>query len=133
MTAESQGFLALGAGLALLAVAAGAFGAHGLEGRLTADGQATFATAVDYHMYHAVALLLVGLLVGRFSRRLLVWAGWFFVTGTVLFSGSLYLLALTGARWLGLVTPFGGVCFLIGWFCVFWTFYRGASPDMSSG
>lgn len=110
-------FLTLGAISALLAVAAGAFGAHGLRGRLTPDLLDVFETAARYQTYHALALLAVGLLLQRAGAGapLVGGAGWLFVAGTLLFSGSLYLLALSGVRWLGAITPLGGVAFLLGW------------------
>ena len=115
-------FLALGAGLAFLGVAAGAFGAHGLRDRLAADLLEIFEIAVRYQMYHALALLGVALTMSRLGASLLLmWAGWLFVAGIVIFSGSLYLLSLTGTRWLGAVTPIGGVAFLAGWFCLAWS------------
>ena len=109
-------FLLLGALSGLLAVAAGAFGAHALRAVLTPDLLAVFETGARYQMYHALALLLVALLSAAAPhRRTVAAAGWCFVLGTLLFSGSLYLLALTGIRWWGAVTPVGGVLFLIGW------------------
>ena len=108
-------FLLLGALSGLLAVAAGAFGAHALRAVLTPDLLAVFETGARYQMYHALALLLVALLSATAPQRLIAAAGWCFVLGTLLFSGSLYLLALTGIRWWGAVTPVGGVCFLVGW------------------
>jgi uncharacterized membrane protein YgdD (TMEM256/DUF423 family) len=107
--------LVLGALSALISVAAGAFGAHALRGRLTPELLATFETAARYQMYHALALLAVGLAGGRSASPLWTWAGGLFVAGTLLFSGSLYALALTGIRWLGAITPLGGLCFLAGW------------------
>lgn len=111
-------FFGLGAGSALVAVAAGAFGAHGLRGRLTPELLAVFETASRYQMYHALGLLAVAWAVSRWPGALPVWAGWLFVAGTVLFSGSLYILALTGVRWWGAVTPLGGLAFLAGWLCL---------------
>lgn len=108
-------FAALGAASALIAVAAGAFGAHALRARLAPDSLATFETAVRYQMYHALALLLVAWAVTRWPVPPVRAAGWLFVAGTVLFSGSLYALALTGVRAFGPVTPLGGLCFLAGW------------------
>jgi uncharacterized membrane protein YgdD (TMEM256/DUF423 family) len=108
-------FAALGAVSALIAVAAGAFGAHALRARLAPDSLATFETAVRYQMYHALALLLVTWAVTRWPVPPVRAAGWLFVAGTVLFSGSLYALALTGVRAFGPVTPLGGLCFLAGW------------------
>ena len=106
---------------ALIAVAAGAFGAHALRDRLTADMLGTWQTAAAYQLYHALALLAVGIVLGRFSSEGPPWlsaSGWLFVAGTVLFSGSLYALALSGVTWLGAVTPLGGVAFLLGWAAV---------------
>lgn len=111
-------FFGLGALSALMAVAAGAFGAHALRVRLTPEHLATFETAARYQMYHALALLAVAWTVTRWPGALPIWAGWLFVAGTVLFSGSLYVLALTGIRWWGAVTPLGGVAFLAGWICL---------------
>ena len=111
-------FFGLGAGSALVAVAAGAFGAHGLRGRLTPELLAVFETASRYQMYHAFGLLAVAWAVSRWPGALPVWAGWLFVAGTVLFSGSLYILALTGVRWWGAVAPLGGLAFLAGWLCL---------------
>ena len=111
-------FITAGAVSAFIAVAAGAFGAHALRERLSAALLDTFQTGATYQMYHALALLGVGLLLTRFSGEGSPWltaAGWLFVAGTVLFSGSLYLLALTDTRWLGAITPLGGVAFLLGW------------------
>ncbi len=111
-------FFRLGALSALVSVAAGAFGAHALRARLTPEYLAVFETAGRYQMYHALGLLAVALAVTRWPGALPVWAGWLFVAGTVLFSGSLYILALTGIRWWGAVTPLGGVALLVGWLCL---------------
>ncbi len=109
-------FIAAGALSALLAVAAGAFGAHALKQRLPPDLLAVFEVGVRYQMYHAVALLFLGLLGDRAPLSPVAMAsGWLFLSGTLLFSGSLYVLALFGARWLGAITPLGGLCFLAGW------------------
>jgi uncharacterized membrane protein YgdD (TMEM256/DUF423 family) len=105
----------LGCVFGLLAVAAGAFGAHALRARLPADLLAVFETAARYQMYHALALLAVALVAARAPSSLAAAAGWLFCAGIVLFSGSLYALALTGIRVLGAVTPLGGLCFLAGW------------------
>jgi uncharacterized membrane protein YgdD (TMEM256/DUF423 family) len=115
-TMSGTTWLRLGAILGGLAVAAGAFAAHGLEGRLSERGLALFETAARYQMYHALAMVAVGLLAGsaRPGRALGV-AGWSFSLGILLFSGSLYALALSGVRWLGAITPIGGVLFLVGW------------------
>jgi uncharacterized membrane protein YgdD (TMEM256/DUF423 family) len=111
-------FFSLGASSALLSVAAGAFGAHALRGRLSPEYLTVFETAARYQMYHALGLLAVAWAVSRWPAGTAQWAGWLFVVGTVLFSGSLYALALTGERWLGAVTPLGGVAFLLGWLCL---------------
>ena len=108
-------FLLVGAVAGFLAVALGAFGAHGLRSRLSPDMLAVFETAVRYHMYHALAILLVALMLGRFDGWMFRAAGWAFAVGVVLFSGSLYLLAVTGVTILGAITPIGGVAFLAGW------------------
>jgi uncharacterized membrane protein YgdD (TMEM256/DUF423 family) len=115
----SRTFLFLGAMLGFLGVAGGAFGAHALRARLSPDMLAVFETGVRYHMYHALAVLLVGAILGRQeSSRLAATAGWLFIVGIVFFSGSLYALALTGVGTLGAVTPIGGVLFLAGWLCL---------------
>ena len=108
-------FLLAGAVAGIVAVAFGAFGAHGLRGRLSPDMLAVFETGVRYHMYHALALLLTAAMAQRLDSRAIVAAGWSFVAGIVLFSGSLYLLAVTGVTILGAITPIGGVAFLAGW------------------
>lgn len=108
-------FLVAGAILAGLAVAAGAFGAHGLEGRVSPDRIETFRTGVTYHMYHALALLFVGWWATQDPGVLTAWAGGCFLAGIALFSGSLYVLVLTDTPWLGAVTPLGGVAFIAGW------------------
>jgi len=111
-------FLLLGAVAAFLAVTLGAFGAHALRGRLSPDMLAVFQTGVQYHVYHALALILVSAIMGRMSGWLIQTAGWCFVAGIVLFSGSLYLLAATGVTVVGAITPIGGLAFLIGWACL---------------
>ncbi|HEX8905540.1 MAG TPA: DUF423 domain-containing protein [Longimicrobiaceae bacterium] len=108
-------FWRLGAIFGFLGVAAGAFGAHALRSRLSADLLAVFETGARYQMYHALALLAVALAAGRAPSRALRAAGWLFTAGIVVFSGSLYALALTGVRVLGAITPLGGLCFLAGW------------------
>ena len=109
-------FMLIGSLAGFVGVAAGAFGAHGLRNRLSPEMLGVFETAVRYQMYHALALLITGVLVGRVGdARLLTVAGWSFITGIVLFSGSLYALALTGIAGLGAITPLGGLAFLVGW------------------
>ena len=118
MTGVDRLFFGVGALSALISVAAGAFGAHALRARLTPELLAVFETAARYQMYHALGLLAVAWATSRSPGALPVWAGWLFVAGTVLFSGSLYALALTGVRWWGAVTPLGGVALLAGWICL---------------
>ena len=107
-----------GALAGLVGVAFGAFGAHGLRGRLSPEMLAVFETGVRYQMYHALALMLTSVAAGRAGGRAIAAAGWLFAAGIVLFSGSLYLLAVTGITGLGAVTPIGGVAFVLGWACL---------------
>lgn len=118
-------FAALGALSGFIAVGAGAFGAHGLKARLTPEMLAVFDIGARYQIYHALALLACAWAVARWPGRFAAAAGWCFVAGTLLFSGSLYLLALTGARGIGAVTPFGGVLFLVGWLLLAAAAWRG--------
>ena len=118
-------FTMCGALSAFVAVAAGAFGAHALKARLSAELLAVFETAARYQMYHALGLIAVAWAMSRWAAPQLRAAGWLFLAGTILFSGSLYLLALTGARGLGAVTPFGGLCFLAGWVLLAVGVWRG--------
>lgn len=118
-------FLALGAISAGLSVAAGAFGAHALKARLSPELLAVFETGARYELYHALGLVAAAWAASRFPGAAPAWAGWLFVAGTVLFSGSLYALALTGIRALGAVTPFGGVAFIAGWIALAVAALRG--------
>ena len=111
-------FLLIGALAGFLGVAFGAFGAHALRARLSPEMLAVFETGVRYQMYHALALLLVAATIPRFGGWLIVAAGWLMTVGIVLFSGSLYALALTGVTTLGAITPIGGLAFLAGWACL---------------
>jgi uncharacterized membrane protein YgdD (TMEM256/DUF423 family) len=112
-------FLLLAAILGFLGVAIGAFGAHGLRSRVTPEMLAVFETGVRYQMYHVFALLIVSAAIGHLGNaRLLMMAGWFFFAGIVIFSGSLYALALTSTGMLGAITPVGGIALLIGWACL---------------
>jgi uncharacterized membrane protein YgdD (TMEM256/DUF423 family) len=112
-------FLLIGAVFGFLGVAFGAFGAHALKVRLSPEMLAVFETGVRYQMYHALAILMVAAAIGHIrSARLLSIAGWSFAAGILLFSGSLYILTLTGIGILGAVTPFGGLLFLLGWVCL---------------
>ncbi len=111
-------FLLLGAVAGFIGVGLGAFGAHGLRTRLSAEMLAVFETGVRYQMYHALAILIVALAAARLDGWLIRTAGWLFTVGIVLFSGSLYALALSGSTILGAVTPIGGLAFLAGWACL---------------
>lgn len=117
----------VGAISAGIAVAAGAFGAHALRARVDERALEVWETAARYQMYHALALLAVAWAAGRFPHGAIAAAGWLFVAGTVIFSGSLYALALSGVRALGAVTPLGGLCFLAGWLALAWGIWRGAA------
>jgi len=117
--------LGLAAAAMFLAVALGAFGAHALKARLAPEMASAWQTAVLYHALHALALFGLGLLMLHWPERTdLPIVGWLFVAGIVLFSGSLYLMALTDARALGAVTPIGGVAFLLGWAILVWAIAR---------
>ncbi len=111
-------FFAAGAISGFLSVALGAFGAHGLKNRLSAEMLAIFETGVRYQMYHALALLAVAWACSRWPGTWSAGSGWLFLAGTLIFSGSLYVLALSGVRWLGAITPLGGLAFLAGWLCL---------------
>jgi len=114
-------FLLIASIFGALAVALGAFGAHALESRLSADLLSTYEVGVRYHFYHALALLGIVAVISRWPEAgAAVWAGWLFVAGILIFSGSLYILAFTGIRWMGAITPIGGVAFIAGWLCLMW-------------
>jgi uncharacterized membrane protein YgdD (TMEM256/DUF423 family) len=117
-------FFAAGSFFAFLAVSLGAFAAHGLKSRLAADMLNTFEIGVRYQMYHALGLLAVAWASARWPQSPAPLAGWAFLFGIIVFSGSLYLMALTGVRWLGAITPIGGVAFLIGWLILLWSAWR---------
>lgn len=109
-------FVSLGAINAFLAVALGAFGAHALKSRLSAEMLSIFETGVQYHFYHALGLLAIGLIATHLPDS--IWlkrSGWLMFLGIIIFSGSLYILSITGMRWLGAITPIGGLCFLASW------------------
>ena len=115
-----RALFAIGCVSALLAVGLGAFAAHGLKTRLAPDMLAVFEVGVRYHMYHALALVAAAWACSRWPGVAGVAAGWLFVAGTLLFSGSLYALSLSGVRWLGAITPIGGLAFIAGWGCLAW-------------
>jgi uncharacterized membrane protein YgdD (TMEM256/DUF423 family) len=116
MPLSAKLFLGLGSFAMLVAVAMGAFGAHALKKTLTAESMAIYETAVHYHFYHALGLLVVGVLALRLPDTVLLrGSGLLMAAGLLLFSGSLYALSLSGIRWLGAITPFGGIAFLLAW------------------
>jgi len=121
----SRLFLGLGAGFAFLGVMLGAFGAHALRGKLEPRMLEVFETGVRYQMYHAFALMITAWAVSQWPGNIAHIAGWFFVAGIVVFSGSLYGLTLTGMRGLGAITPLGGLMFLAGWLCLVWVVIKG--------
>jgi uncharacterized membrane protein YgdD (TMEM256/DUF423 family) len=114
-------FFGLGCISASIGVIAGAFGAHALRDKLSADRLAVFETAVRYQLIHALALIAVALAMTRWGGAFTTAAGWLFVVGTLLFSGSLYALSLSGVRWLGAITPLGGISFIAGWVILAWS------------
>jgi uncharacterized membrane protein YgdD (TMEM256/DUF423 family) len=115
---------AVGSILVGLGVVFGAFGAHALKARLNSEMLPTFETGVRYQMYHGLGLLALAWAISRWPERRLIPAAWLLLAGTVIFSGSLYLLVLTGARWFGAITPFGGVMLIFGWGLVAWRLVR---------
>ncbi len=117
-------FVVLGSILAFLAVGLGAFGAHALRGSFAEGLADVYETGVRYQFYHALALFAVAYAITRWKDAPVALAGWLFVAGIALFSGSLYLLSVTGLRWLGAITPFGGLAFLAGWLVLGWTALR---------
>ena len=124
----ARNFLVIAALSGFLAVALGAFGAHGLKDRLAPDLMAVYQTAVQYHFYHTLVLLAVAMLLLRYPQQgILVASGSLLLVGLVLFSGSLYVLALSGVRWLGAITPLGGVAFLLAWLLLAWFGIKSAS------
>jgi uncharacterized membrane protein YgdD (TMEM256/DUF423 family) len=111
-------FVIIGAISAAMGVGAGAFGAHALRAKLEPRMLEVFETGARYQMYHAIALIAVAWAASRWPGSLTSAAGWLFIAGTVFFSGSLYMMALTDMRALGIITPIGGVCFIAGWICL---------------
>ena len=109
-------FFSLGAGFALLSVAIGAFAAHALKTKLSTEMLAIFEIGARYQMYHALGLIVIAWAFSQWNSQLVLAAGWLFVAGIAIFSGSLYALSLTGIRQLGMITPIGGLAFIIGWF-----------------
>lgn len=115
----SKTILLVGTALLILAVIFGAFGAHALKEKLSDDMMQVYKTGVEYHFYHALGLILVGILAMNNSSTLINWSACLLFAGVILFSGSLYALAITEIKWLGIVTPVGGVSFIIGWALLF--------------
>lgn len=115
MNATGSAWFVMGAIASGVAVILGAFGAHGLKSRVDPELLVVFETGVRYQMYHALALLAVGLARVHWPTAVISLAGWFFLAGILIFSGSLYLMTATGERWLGAITPIGGLAFIIGW------------------
>jgi uncharacterized membrane protein YgdD (TMEM256/DUF423 family) len=116
MLQTAKVFLILGGFNAALVVLLGAFGAHGLKARMTAEMLAVFQTGVHYHLFHALGLVAVGLVATQISdSAYLRWSAWLMLAGIILFSGSLYVLSISGLRWLGMITPFGGMSFIAAW------------------
>ena len=108
-------FIGIGALSALIAVAAGAFGAHGLKQILSPDMLATYHTAAEYQFMHSIGLIVIGTLHKVSARSSHISSAWTMLAGIIIFSGSLYVLSLTGVKWLGMITPIGGVCFIVAW------------------
>lgn len=128
----SQRFLMLGSILAGCGVAAGAFGAHALKEILDAPMLQVFDTATRYVMYHAFGLCIVSWAIDRYPGQGLAKSGWLFIVGILLFSGSLYMVSLAGIRWMGAVTPIGGLAFLAGWILLGWGVWRDVLPRATS-
>lgn len=119
-------FTTLGAMFMVLAVGLGAFGAHGLQNRLSAEMMEIFQTGVRYHVYHALGLILVGLIATQLPETVWIkWSGWLMCAGIIIFSGSLYLLSTTGTSWLGAITPIGGTAFIIAWILLGVALWKG--------
>ena len=118
-------FIIIGAIAMAVGVILGAFGAHGLKNKLTPDLLAVYQTGVEYHLYHALGLILVGVLINQFPQVSgLHTGGWLLLAGILIFSGSLYVLAISGVRWLGAITPIGGTAFIAGWLWIGWSLIR---------
>jgi uncharacterized membrane protein YgdD (TMEM256/DUF423 family) len=119
--------LSLAACSAMISVVLGAFAAHGLKSRLSENLLATFQTGVQYQMYHSLALILLVVLYRQMPQSLLIYSAAFMFTGIILFSGSLYMLALTQIKWFGPITPIGGACFIVGWALIIAAALKGAN------
>jgi uncharacterized membrane protein YgdD (TMEM256/DUF423 family) len=125
MSAAAKLFIAIGAVACALGVVLGAFGAHALKARLSPEALAVYQTGVQYHVWHGLGLVAIGVVAVHLPASApLRWAGWLMLAGIVLFSGSLYLLAASGARWLGAITPFGGAAFIAAWLALAYAVLR---------
>lgn len=125
-------FITLAGILGFLGLAIGAFGTHGLSSLLEGNGRSgTFDTAVHYHQLHSLALLVTGLMMSKFSHRVLVWAGYLFLAGILIFSGSLYILAIFNISFVGAIAPIGGTALMLAWGCIAWMGYK-ASEDLEA-
>lgn len=118
MSEKKNTFIFLAAIFGFVAVAIGAFGAHGLEAHLSSDNMQRYQTAVQYHFYHTLALFLVGVLLQHWHSKWLDWSAYAFTLGIILFSGSLYIYSISGIKAFAMITPIGGLCFLIAWTCL---------------
>ena len=117
-------FIIIGSLLMAFTVLTGAFGAHTLKDKLSVDYMRTFEKGVQYQAYHSISLVLIGLLGYNFPHHLLWFSGLFFIFGIILFSGSLYILVMSNIKWLGMITPLGGISFILGWLVLAWVIYR---------
>lgn len=124
MTPSQKWLFIMGALMGFMAVAAGAFGAHALKQKLEPEMLSVFEVGARYHIYHAIAICLTALAISIIPGQLMPVAGWLFFAGSIIFSGSLYLLAITGIKVLGAVTPIGGILLLAGWLCLAWSAFR---------
>ena len=125
-------FVAMGSGLAFFAVALGAFGTHSLRDRLSPASLQIWQTGVQYHLIHAVALVLIGLIAAHSPSKGVKTAGWLIYYGVLIVSGSLYALSLTGIKVLGAITPLGGLCFLAGWATLAYSAWKDSTPNAIS-
>ena len=126
---RSNVIISVGGFNAALSIALGAFAAHGLQQHLDAANLQTFKTAADFHLWHALGLILIGLIAEKQTSTSYTSVAWLMLIGIMLFSGSLYVLAVSGIRWLGWITPFGGMAFIIAWTWLAWAALRHAKPD----
>ena len=122
-----RGWIITGAVMAGIAILLGAFGAHGLKNKITADYLIVFDTGVKYHFYHSLGLMIIGILAFHFPTEPLHIPCIFIVSGIILFSGSLYVLSITGLKWVGAITPLGGLSFIIGWILTAYYIWRASS------